>query len=293
MAPEISDPRVPYDFPADVWSLGLVVAALLDQEVCCRWALQQYPQSEQQALLKRWPEGVPRWTMSPRILALQQEMVAHVPGHRPTMARLCGELKKLAAEDPMPQLLWQIPTAEPEGPPPVKAISPKDAAEIAGKGGYGAGVRVQVKVDGGWHVGIVRHISTTLCPGAVQVHFRAGGGPEERAVLICPWQFQELLRPAAPDVREPTPPPFSTMVFPAAGAAALAASHPVAWAPPTAPPATPAAPASGAAALDESFDDGPQPEIFFLPEATPARQAVRGSAPVAKVKCGKDQCLVQ
>merc|ERR1712079_220905 len=39
MAPEIEDPRVPYDFAADVYSLGLVFADMLDERWCCRWRI--------------------------------------------------------------------------------------------------------------------------------------------------------------------------------------------------------------------------------------------------------------
>lgn len=93
----------------------------------------------------------------------------------------------------MPHPLWNVLTQVPCMPPPLKVVNQSDAAEIAGRGGYAAGVAVHILVDGVWHKGRVEHISTTLCPGAAQVHFENGGALQ--AALICPWQFPERLRP--------------------------------------------------------------------------------------------------
>ena len=95
------------------------------------------------------------------------------------------------------------------GPPQQKMLSAELAADIAGRGGYAVGVHVMVLVDRQWLPGKVMHVSASICPGAVQVHFKRNG--EEQATLVCPWQFQELLRPAAQVV--PQDGKIGTMVF--------------------------------------------------------------------------------
>jgi len=251
MAPETADARVPYEFPADVWSLGLVFASLLDPEWCCRWGLPLIPERDREALRKRWPSGA-QHSCSPQIQALQKEMISSIPGHRPTMVTLISRLKQLQADLPLPHPLWESPTLEPEGPPPLKAVTAQTAAEIAGKCGYGAGVFVMVKANNSWHRGVIKQVSTRLCPGAVQVHYKERGGPEQ-AILVCPWQFTEYLRPDSPlGERSPT---SCTMVFP------------------------------------ESTKDTPylrDVEVSFLPEAPASPTPV---VPIARTQC--ERCTVQ
>lgn len=122
-----------------------------------------------------------------------QGMVRQVPGERTSCFGLCGELTRLAQEQPMAHPLWDAPKKMASGPPRVKSLAPEAAADIAGKGGYATGMRVQVFNEGEWATGTVERISGTLCPGAAQVHFVQGG--LEKAVLVCPWQFPEVLRP--------------------------------------------------------------------------------------------------
>merc|ERR1719329_108268 len=128
----------------------------------------------------------------------------------------------------MPNALMSISTEIPTNPPPAKQVDWRDAAEIAGERGYAAGAPVQVYVEGAWFLGKIKRISTTMCPGAAQVHFVDGG--LERALLVCPWQFQKLLRPAP--VLQSAAPGFPTMVFddpeqPLLGEAPIAESTPL------------------------------------------------------------------
>lgn len=216
MAPEIHDPRVPYDLSADVFSLGLVLASMIDPKSCCAWALDAHPKKEREALKKRWPMGTTLPKFSPGLQALQKSMVHQAPGRRPTAYQVDEGILQLHEDDPLDHPMWDVPTRCPEGPPPVKAVKPEDAAEIAGRGGYAVGVPVQVLVEGSWHKGKVKRVSTTLCPGAVQVHYtEEGTNGSETAVLICPWQFPELLRPAPPLLQSsgPSQAPFGTMII--------------------------------------------------------------------------------
>eukprot|EP00747_Dinoflagellata_sp_TGD_P053478 gnl/TRDRNA2_/TRDRNA2_148477_c0_seq1.p1 gnl/TRDRNA2_/TRDRNA2_148477_c0~~gnl/TRDRNA2_/TRDRNA2_148477_c0_seq1.p1 ORF type:complete len:251 (-),score=29.32 gnl/TRDRNA2_/TRDRNA2_148477_c0_seq1:73-786(-) len=69
---------------------------------------------------------------------------------------------------------------------------------------------VQICVDEAWCPGRIEHISTTMCPGAVQVHYVRDGATQ--AKLLCPWHFAECLRPVpAQPLRESGE--FQTMVF--------------------------------------------------------------------------------
>mmetsp|Transcript_101248 Transcript_101248/g.179879 ORF Transcript_101248/g.179879 Transcript_101248/m.179879 type:complete len:699 (+) Transcript_101248:35-2131(+) len=214
MAPEIQDPRMPYDFSADVYSLGLVLADMLDETHCCRWYVRASPGSNHDRHRKQWPAGAAAPKVSERLRELMSNMISQAPGARPTCHQICLDLKKLEEQQPLRHPLWKEQTRIGQ-PPPIKALSAQDAAEIAGRGGYGVGVRVLVKWQGQSLVGEVKHVSTSLCPGAVQVHFMLKG--EEQALLICPWQFPEMLRPAPPGAKyqgsESASHQFPTMVF--------------------------------------------------------------------------------
>merc|ERR1719387_3236230 len=54
IAPEINDPRTPYDFSADVFSLGLVFAGMVDHESALPIALPPAYAGHEQRFLKRW-----------------------------------------------------------------------------------------------------------------------------------------------------------------------------------------------------------------------------------------------
>jgi len=231
MAPEIQDPRMPYDFSADVYSLGLVLADLLDKTHCCHWYVRSAPGCNHERHRKRWPAGAALPEASERLRELTSVMISQAPGARPTCHQLCLDLRKLEEQKPLGHPLWKQPTRMATGPPPLKALSAQDAAEIAGRGGYGVGVRVTVKWQGRSYIGEVKHVSTSLCPGAVQVHFMLNG--EEQAILICPWQFPEMLRPAPPGASYQgsgfSNHAFPTMIFEADEKAPLAgAASPIA-----------------------------------------------------------------
>eukprot|EP00928_Gymnodinium_smaydae_P042456 TRINITY_DN2858_c0_g3_i2.p1 TRINITY_DN2858_c0_g3~~TRINITY_DN2858_c0_g3_i2.p1 ORF type:complete len:747 (-),score=161.88 TRINITY_DN2858_c0_g3_i2:284-2524(-) len=212
MAPEIGDPRVPYDFPADTFSLGLVFAGMLDERSILPIPLPpQYDGMDAvKTFGKRWPPGRAPPQLSPELRAIAQQMVAQAPGERPTILQVCEQLLALERQDSRPHALWAVPTRRPSGPPPRRTVTADMAAEIAGRGGYGVGVCVLVFVEGVWRPGRVKKVSTTLCPGALQVHFHDDSG--EKAVLVCPWQFSDLLRPDTNGGLPPEP-PLPTMVF--------------------------------------------------------------------------------
>merc|ERR1719247_1443934 len=138
-APEVQHATTIYDFSADVYSLGLVLADMI-------------------------------------------------------LPQVCQDLLKLAQENPLPHEFWGVPTVMPQKAPAEKPVSEKMAAEIAGKQGYAVGSRVTVNAQGTWFPGIVEHISTTVCPGALHVRYKNGEGKDLR-VLILPWHFQHCLRP--------------------------------------------------------------------------------------------------
>ncbi|CAK9046008.1 unnamed protein product [Durusdinium trenchii] len=211
MAPEIQDPRLPYDFPADVYSLGCILTDMMDKEFCCSWYAKAMPGNHEK-MRKRWPDGSTPHRFSRELKELQGRMLGQAPGLRASCFQICKDLLCLADEQVLPNVLWQERPKLPSGPPQQKMLSPEMAADIAGRRGYGVGVRVLVLVNGQWLHGKVERVSSTVCPGAVQVHFKCDG--EEQATLICPWQFQEMLRPApaavVPDGR------IGTMVFPEA-----------------------------------------------------------------------------
>lgn len=194
MAPEIEDTRVPYDFAADTYSMGLVFADVLDRSWCSRAMLQGRFGVDQERYRKRWPSGSSPPVLSAQLQEVPQPMLLQAPGERPTLWQVCQDLVQLANDDPMPHPMWEIPTRMATGPPAKRRLTPEDAAEIAGRGGYAVGVQVRVLVEDVWYRGHVEHVSRSLCPGAVQVHFNNNG--TEKAVLICPWQFQDRLRPA-------------------------------------------------------------------------------------------------
>eukprot|EP00931_Biecheleriopsis_adriatica_P119884 TRINITY_DN9505_c0_g1_i1.p1 TRINITY_DN9505_c0_g1~~TRINITY_DN9505_c0_g1_i1.p1 ORF type:complete len:821 (+),score=163.26 TRINITY_DN9505_c0_g1_i1:238-2463(+) len=213
MAPEIQDPRVPYDFSADVYSLGCILSDMTDPKYCCNWYVQTAPSADHERMRKKWPAGTVASQFSSDLLQIQKSMCSQVPGSRPTCYAMVFDLLTLADKSPLPHHLWQIETQLPQQPPPRKALTAKDAIEIAGRGGYGKGSQVLVLVDNAWHRGKVKHVSTGLCPGAVQVHFHQSG--QEQAVLVCPWQFADMLRPdtSAATVSKVGSPDFPTMVF--------------------------------------------------------------------------------
>merc|ERR1712136_276578 len=50
-----------------------------------------------------------------------------------------------------------------------------------------------VLVESAWITGRIERISSTMCPGAAQVHYVDDG--REKAILVCPWEFPTTLRP--------------------------------------------------------------------------------------------------
>jgi serine/threonine protein kinase len=194
MAPEVLDTRVPYDFPADIFSLGLVFADMVNEKCCCQWWLAVKPEPVKERYLKKWPSDKVPAKMSAITLELQHKLISHVPGERLTAYQFCHELLKLAEADPMPCKLWSVSPKMPAGPPAQKMISPMEAADIAGRLGYAKGSPVLVRAEGQWREGVVDHISTMLCPGAAQVRFQGEQGAT--LILVPPAQFTELLRPA-------------------------------------------------------------------------------------------------
>jgi len=194
MAPEVMTGCVPYDFPADVYSMGLVFADMLSDKTCLEWFMGGRPECEQERFRKKWPVGfAPQKYKSVAIIGMQKRAICQAPGERITAYQLCVELLALEKSDPKPCKLWSVPTKMPQGPPVKRMVSPTDAAEIAGRLGYAKGASVHVQVGGQMREGKVEHISTTLCPGAAQVRYKAPEG--EKTMLVCPWEFATTLRP--------------------------------------------------------------------------------------------------
>jgi len=193
-APEVQHATTIYDFSADVYSLGLVLADMMHPQVCCSWIFPLLAAEDKERFTKKWPPGTQAYEFSQPLVEIQRRMAAQVPGQRPTLHQVCQDLLKLAQENPLPHEFWGVPTVMPQKAPAEKPVSEKMAAEIAGKQGYAVGSRVTVNAQGTWFPGIVEHISTTVCPGALHVRYKNDEGKDLR-VLILPWHFQHCLRP--------------------------------------------------------------------------------------------------
>jgi len=193
VAPEVMHDKIPYDFPADVFSLGRVVADMCDEERLAHWALEKTSPADRERHRKLWPSNVSPHRMSQGLLYLQQQMVNQAPGKRPTFVQVCQHLERLSNDDPRPNQLWAIQMVRPQLPPEKRTVKPELAKDIAGQGGYRSGMHVEVLVQGTWRRGVIKRISTSICPGAVEVNVEGGKGE----MFICPWQFSQLLRPAA------------------------------------------------------------------------------------------------
>jgi len=198
MAPEVprADSHAPsgmYDFPADVFSLGLILRDMLSESTCMEWRL-DIPVAAAERFQKWWPVGTSPGKQTETILALQREASGEVPGDRITAYQLCIELQELQKTNPMPCNLWSVQTKMPAGPPQRCMVSPEDAAEMAARNGFPKGSEVLIFVNDKWCEGIVEEISTSRCPGAAQVLYEDDDG--EDLALICPWQFAQFLRPS-------------------------------------------------------------------------------------------------
>lgn len=200
-APEVTHTESSYDFSADTFSLGLLFADLLHPKVLCSWIFDRMNAGDKNRFMKKWPPGVAGKDISSMLQQIQQKMIQQVPGHRPSLHQICQDLLALAKSDPMPHPFWGRQTVMPEGPPKQRAVSPEQAAEIAGRSGYALWSPVQVQA-GGWWSGVVEHINTTVCPGAVHVRFKNGQGVES-CVLVAPWHFSVCLRPNPQGVAPP------------------------------------------------------------------------------------------
>jgi len=210
VAPEVSM-QIPYNFPADVYSCGLIFHDFFSHQHVCEWWLSKFTQPVRDALRKKWPSGTSPSKKSTRLNQLEKSMLCQVPGERITMFKVCQELATLAKEDPMPCKLWHERTKMPSGPSEQKwGVTPENAADVAGRFGIAVGCPVHVNCAGAWKNGVVEHISTTACPGAAQI--RVDGN----VVLVCPWQFSQLLRPDASNSHTPTLPadPMRTVLNP-------------------------------------------------------------------------------
>jgi serine/threonine protein kinase len=193
MAPEVMDARCLYDFPADVYALGLIFADMLSDKCCGEWVFFKIPPADKDRFMKRWPAGALPGKKSQSVVALQKKLVCPVPGERASAYQLCKDLLELDKSDPMPCKLWSCAGQTPDAPPPKRMVTPMAAAEIAGRLGYAKGSDVVVHAEGQWHNGRVEHISTTACPGALQVRYEAD--EVLKTTLVCPWQFTTSLRP--------------------------------------------------------------------------------------------------
>lgn len=193
-APEVMHADSIYDFSADVYSVGRVLEDMFHPEACCAWVFPMLTPDDQKKFRKRWPQGSTPLQVTQALRQIQQRMVSQVPGERPSLFQVCQDIMKFAKENPLPHPFWGHETIMPQEPAKKLTVSPSEAAEIAGRKGYAVGLPVLVQAQGAWKPGVVEHISTTVCPGAVHVLFRTDEGKEHR-VLILPWHFEVFLRP--------------------------------------------------------------------------------------------------
>lgn len=193
MAPEVMDARCLYEFPADIYALGLIFRDMLSDTSCLEWMIARAPPVDRERFMKRWPAGTFPAKKTHNILVMQRKLVCPVPGERISAYQLCKDLLEVDRIDPMPCKLWSLATQTPDAPPPKRMVTPWAAAEIAGRQGYAKGSDVVVHAEGQWHNGRVEHISTTACPGALQVVYQVD--KVQKTTLVCPWQFTADLRP--------------------------------------------------------------------------------------------------
>mmetsp|Transcript_44734 Transcript_44734/g.103461 ORF Transcript_44734/g.103461 Transcript_44734/m.103461 type:complete len:490 (-) Transcript_44734:149-1618(-) len=194
MAPEVTD-QSSYTFSADMYSLGKIVVDMLHPQRMVSWlpAEMMHP-SDQQRFRKQFPPGTGPCAPSSHLSQVSERLLHIMPGKRHTAHNLCKELVKMQKHSPRPHVLWSEPTKVSEGPPPSKGVTAEAAAQIAAARGYAVDMPVEMKLaEGVWVPGTVEHISLGLCPGAAQIRYNANG--KVGSALVCPWQFQEILRP--------------------------------------------------------------------------------------------------
>jgi serine/threonine protein kinase len=193
-APEVMQHQASmYDFPADVFSAGNLLLDMLHPKVCMVGVFKYLSDKDKTRFRKNWSdESRPRF--SEALQGIQKRMSDQLPGKRGSMYQTCQELLDLAQKDPMPHPFWSRQTRLPEGPHQQQNLSSEAAAEIAGRLGYALHCGVNVFVEGVWCPGYVKLISETICPGALTVCFKDPDGKDKES-MICPWQFDKLLRP--------------------------------------------------------------------------------------------------
>jgi serine/threonine protein kinase len=193
-APEVMQHQAAiYDFPADVFSSGILLSDMMHPDVCMAGVFQLFSDKDKSRFKKKWQDAS-RPCFSETLQEIQRRMSDQLPGKRGSMHQTCQELLELARIDPMPHPFWNRQTHLPDGPPQQRCLSPEGAAEIAGRLGYALHCGVNVLLDGCWCPGYVKLISESICPGALTICFQDVDG-SHKETMVCPWQFNELLRP--------------------------------------------------------------------------------------------------
>jgi len=126
-APEVKS-KVPYNYPSDVYCLGLVLRDMMAQASVAEWMMQYFSSQEQQKYMKRWPHGVigaPKPQFSAILVGIMKEMTNRRPADRPTMFRLSVDLKQTADNDPQPHPLFNVETKMPKGPARLRGLHKK------------------------------------------------------------------------------------------------------------------------------------------------------------------------
>jgi len=116
IAPEIKK-RAAYRYPADTYSLGLVLRDMMAKVSAAEWIVHCFPPHERSKFVKQWPPGMPKPEFSGALGSMVQDMTQQVPSRRPSMFEQCRLLKRQAQADPAPHPLFSVRTFMAKGPP--------------------------------------------------------------------------------------------------------------------------------------------------------------------------------
>lgn len=190
-APEVLHFTTPYEFSADVFSFGRIWMDIFAPDRLLTWIpLGMLSPVDQKKNTKVWPPGTGPRPITKKLVDMGQTLLRDEPGQRPTFFALTRNLVQLEKEIPMPHPILNVPTKLADGPPEKKKLEAKSAHAIAARGGYQVGDDVLVNINGAWCPAKVTNISSSVCPGAVQLQVEATG----QQMLVAPWQFDGILR---------------------------------------------------------------------------------------------------
>merc|ERR1712136_502844 len=150
-APEVLHFTTPYEFSADVFSFGRIWMDIFAPDRLLTWIpLGMLSPVDQKKNTKVWPPGTGPRPITKKLVDMGQTLLRDEPGQRPTFFALTRNLVQLKKEIPMPH----------------------------------------PNLNGAWCRAKVTNISSSVCPGAVQLQLEATG----QQMLVAPWQFDGILR---------------------------------------------------------------------------------------------------